>query len=163
MIQKTAYLLLLLIVSVAVSAQQYAVLKGKVINEEGQPVSNVNIFTLDTQYVTVTNNAGHFKMNIPANKKLSIRASHLEYIPFQKEVFAQEGETVDLDITLKVYMHEINTVKIEDFSDRVNSVTRIDVQSDFLIHRITSPPCPEGLSTLPRARRARTRRTSRSR
>ncbi|GAB4281571.1 MAG: carboxypeptidase-like regulatory domain-containing protein [Marinilabiliales bacterium] len=125
-ITRTAYILFLLLLGLTLSAQKYAVIKGKVINEDGMPVSNVNVFSLDTQYVTVTNNAGHYRLNIPANKKIVIRATHLEYIPFQKEIYANEGEVIDLDIVLKVYFHEINMVTVEDFGDRVNSITRID-------------------------------------
>jgi len=114
------------LISVLSYAQDFATVHGKITDQEGNPVSNVNIFTRDTLYGGSTNNAGNFRFKIPANKNITIIVSHIEYFPVSKKINAKKNESIDLDIKLQVMFNNLSLVEIEDYSDRIDNLVRID-------------------------------------
>ncbi len=80
---------------------QTALIKGKVLNTENQPISGVNISYKKNG--TTTDNTGHFEIRIPSDKKVRLSFSHISY---QKKqiVFRlknQEAKKVKIILTPK--------------------------------------------------------------
>lgn len=134
-------LLLILIVVftgiVCVNAQKYAYVHGKITDKEGKPVSNVNVFTSDTSSGTVSNNAGNYRLKIPAEKQVKIKISHLEYIPVQKTITAKENENIEWNTKLEMMFIELHVAEVEDYAERIDNLVRIDPKAAEIIPSIS--------------------------
>ncbi len=94
---------LLLIVSQFITAQQHtAVVKGYVFDQQKQPVADVNISF--NQKGTTTNAKGYFELKLPANKKIRLIFSHLN---FEEKIYIIRLKTNEIK-TLKVILSPKN-------------------------------------------------------
>ena len=90
---------LLLIISQILCAQQHtAVVKGYIINQLKQPVSDVNIRYKDKG--TTSNKQGYFELVLPANKKVKLIFTHLN---FEEKIYIIRLKTNQIK-TLKVVL-----------------------------------------------------------
>ncbi len=117
--------------------QQFAYVHGKIKDENNNPVANVNIFTNDTAFYTTSNNAGNYKLKIPANQDIVLNFSHLEFFPYTKKIKAGENENLKLDISLKVMFRNLKEVWVEDKKDRINNLIRIDPKTVEIIPSVS--------------------------
>ncbi|HEY0731341.1 MAG TPA: TonB-dependent receptor [Chitinophagaceae bacterium] len=83
-------LLIACIVSVSLQAQ---IVKGKVTDEEGQPLADASVTILGSFNGTVTNATGHYSLPITKPGVYTVEVNHVGYQPLQKTITAGTGET----------------------------------------------------------------------
>ncbi len=74
---KKLFLLLIILISQWSNAQATATLQGRVLSPDNQSVANVNIRFKDNG--TTTDASGYFKITLPADKKITIIFSHINF------------------------------------------------------------------------------------
>jgi len=108
-LKKSVYLFIFFLVQVT-QAQFTARLKGHVYDENNQPVAQVNI-TYDQQG-TVTDEQGFYQLQIPSDKKIIVRFSHISYNEKSFLIRAQRNEVKILDVHLTKKSEAINEVVV---------------------------------------------------
>ena len=102
--------LLVLFFSAVLNAQE-ATITGVILDENNQPIENVNI-KASTGEGTATNENGFFTLNIPANEEVKIVFSHLGHKPLTAPFELKNGQVLRFNPVLKVGVEQIATVVI---------------------------------------------------
>lgn len=109
----------LLFVSLASSAQKKsASVSGKVIDENENPVSAVNIVILGKQTGIIGSDSGTFHINVPSEKAFALVFSHTGYNEVQKSFYLSEGESEHITVTLMRNNTTLETVVINNDKER---------------------------------------------
>ena len=121
------YLLLFLILTPPVLiAQQTADLFGKVTGEGGGALDLVNVAVVGSPVGTTTNNAGGYRLRIPAGKELIIDFSFVGYQTQKFQVTLQEGSQRELDVVMKVSTTQLPGIEVKDEQIRTTNYIRLD-------------------------------------
>ena len=88
MIKKKSHIfsliILVLLISSNINAQHPAKILGRVVDENFTPIENTNVFLEGTEYSTVTNTDGTFEINVPSEKRICIKISHVNFFSKKK-------------------------------------------------------------------------------
>ena len=111
-----------------VSLSTFAQVKGKVTDENGNPLAAVSIHIEDTYIGTTTNEAGEYYLDIKKQGKLVIVFQYLGYKTQKiKHVFEKFLKT--LDVKMEEENIELNTVVIDVKNNPANEVIRNAIAS----------------------------------
>ena len=72
--------------------------RGRVVNQQGEPLSNVSVLIAGTKIGAVTNTDGYFTLNAPDNKELVVEVSSVGYQTKRVSI----GKQTNVNITLEV-------------------------------------------------------------
>jgi hypothetical protein len=74
--------------SALLPAQAVATFFGQVLDEEGKPIQEVNVVLLGEAGIgTITDEAGRYTMQVPAEKTITVVFTHVSYQEDYKKVF----------------------------------------------------------------------------
>lgn len=119
------------LVSIASFAQTSRV-KGIILDENNQPVENVNVIFQDNK--TVSNSNGFYILTIPSNVKSNLKFSHLSLKTAVISLELKPNEDYEFNIILKSNVEQIGEVVITNNSrKRVEGVTTISPKAIRLI------------------------------
>lgn len=117
---KNILLIFLILFSQWSWAQEIQVVKGRVTDENGEPVSYANVGVFNTQIGTATNEQGYFELNVstaPENGVLTISA--ISYKTFTKRI---EQINQDLDVVLKPHYFIMDEIEVSALNNNVKSI-----------------------------------------
>ncbi|WP_371824135.1 carboxypeptidase-like regulatory domain-containing protein [Lutibacter sp. A80] len=122
------YILLFFLVfaSVTLTAQK-ATIKGTVKNTSKTPIEGVSITYAN--YGTTTNNDGEYLLQIPAEKEIVIKFSHVSYKTFIKKVTIPQNRTFRFSPTLTIQIEEINEILVEDRKKDAQGTLNINTET----------------------------------
>ncbi len=107
-----------------VASAQTATVRGVVLNEENQALSNVNI-SFDADGAT-TNENGFYTFKIPSNKNVVVRFTHIGQKDVQTIIKLKTGEEIELNIVMLTKVEQISEVVITAKTrDNITGVTTI--------------------------------------
>ncbi|WP_073309806.1 TonB-dependent receptor [Flavobacterium terrae] len=130
-ILKTLYSIFFFLVSILTFAQTARV-KGIVLDENNQPVENVNVSFQENK--TVTNSNGFYILTIPSNVKSNLKFSHVSLKVAVISLELKPNEDYEFNIILKSNVEQIGEVVITNNSrKRVEGVTTISPKAIRLI------------------------------
>ncbi|OQP56098.1 hypothetical protein A4H97_20230 [Niastella yeongjuensis] len=92
----------------SVMGKKLANIKGKILNEQGDPIPGATITIKDSHQQTSTNEAGEFKLNGVDEIELNIIVTSINYEP---EEVNWQGEP-ELNVRLKQHISELNKVQV---------------------------------------------------
>ncbi|BAO55606.1 TonB-dependent receptor plug domain-containing protein [Nonlabens marinus] len=121
-------LFLLSFICSAASYAQQATIQGIILNEQQQPVGNVNVTVVGTTLGTISNSNGYYELKVPVNSFLELQFSNLTYQPVRiKNLILKSIEVLEINPVLKINVEQIATVTINTTSNRdFEGVTVID-------------------------------------
>jgi hypothetical protein len=126
-IQSKAWFVTLL--SIAICSQlfaQKATVTGKLLTEENEGIAFAAVAAIGYAGGTTTDSLGNYALSIPANTKLKISFSHLNYDAQVYELELAVGEVKKLNRILKFKENIINEAIVNDDANRDNTMMRID-------------------------------------
>ncbi len=128
---KTLYSFLFFLVSI-VSFAQTSRVKGIILDENNQPVENVNVIFQENK--TVSNSNGFYILTIPSNVKSNLKFSHVSLKTAVISLELKPNEDYEFNIILKSNVEQIGEVVITNNSrKRVEGVTTISPKAIRLI------------------------------
>ncbi|WP_317046537.1 TonB-dependent receptor [Nonlabens agnitus] len=127
-------LLFMMTASMAAHAQQ-ATIQGIILNEQQQPIANVNVNVQGTTIGTVSNINGYYEIKVEANTSINLRFSSVSYSSLTiQQLLLKSGEILEINPVMKVAVEQIGTVVVSATTDRqFSGVTTMDPQ---MIRRI---------------------------
>ena len=128
---KTKFTLLFFVFSLVTFAQTARV-KGVILDENNQPVENVNVSFQENK--TLTNANGFYSLTIPSNVKSNLKFSHISLKAAVVSLELKPNEDYEFNIVLKNNVEQIGEVIITNNSrKRVEGVTTISPRAVRLI------------------------------
>jgi len=110
---------------------QTARLKGVILDENNNPVEKVNITAGTTK--TLTNSAGFYSLNVPANIKVTVTFSHLGFKTTTLVLELKSNEDFELNPVMSNKTEEMGEVVVVNNRKRVQGITVIEPE---IIRRI---------------------------
>ncbi|MGD1839502.1 MAG: TonB-dependent receptor [Thermonemataceae bacterium] len=89
-------------------------IEGKITDEEGQPLSGVNIYLVETKQATVTDSIGQYKLSNITPGAYTLRATTMGYQVFSKSLTIASAP-IPLDIQLQASALLLESITIESF------------------------------------------------
>ena len=135
-----ATLAVLAVVTPALAQGQAAVLTGRVLSEQGQPLAGVNIVVPELNISVGTNQAGMYTITVPAarvsGQRVNIRAREIGYQPSTSPVTLNAGSQ-SIDFNLKQDLTQLSAVVVTG----VTAATE-QVKLPFTVSRIDTTLMP---------------------
>lgn len=119
------FLFLLLLITNKIISQD-GTIKGKVFDNQGNPIENATI--THGAYGTSTNAKGEYSMKIPSGNSIEIKFSHISFKTYSRKVRIQKGKTLVFSPKLQVKREEIDEVIIKNDREEVEGVTNIEAE-----------------------------------
>ncbi|MEO6455385.1 MAG: TonB-dependent receptor [Ginsengibacter sp.] len=125
---------ILLLSSVIIAQKQPAYISGKVIDENENPLKNVTVTILGKQTGTLTNDTGTFRINVPANKAFALVFTFSGYRDEQRNFYLSEKETENVTVKLERRGKVLETVVIQDETERRETgLTKINPKNALIL------------------------------
>lgn len=121
---------------------------GRVTDTNHQPVRGVSIQIMSTNFSTLSNDSGYYKIKVEPDKNLGIRFFATGYQILEKRTRVKSGYTVVLDVNITLISHTIGEVVITNEQQRASGIETPNVEN------FRSLPNPSGnieslIKTLP--------------
>ncbi|MFT3701587.1 MAG: TonB-dependent receptor [Agriterribacter sp.] len=112
---KTLLHIFCLLISASISAQQKtAVVSGKVVDENEQPLGKVSVIILGRQQGVATSDSGTFSINVPSAKATALVFSHAGFQTVQRNFFLNQNEHEKIIVRLTKNSTQLQEVVIKD-------------------------------------------------
>jgi hypothetical protein len=126
------------------SAQGSAVLMGRVLDEQNNPVEFVNIALMGFPGGAVSDGWGNFELTIPAGRQVTIAFSHVNYERYTRRFRLEEGQKEIVSITLVARVTTTDTITISATRGQSGSgLQRVDPKTARV-----NPGPGEGISSI---------------
>jgi len=135
-------LLILLLFSIAAHAQN-AWVEGNVSDSTGKPVELANVAALGEKKGATTDKKGWFRLQIPANREITLAVSFIGYADKHISLLLKENEIRHLDIRLKSISTTLPGFEVKDERLRTESMIRLNPRNAMV-----APSLTEGVSDL---------------
>lgn len=121
------FLPLLMLASMAMGQ---GTLRGKVVSDKGVAVELANVVLLDhTPTIGVsTDKRGFFSLQLPSDKKLTLRISSVEYPTFDIEIKLKKGAILDTTLRFAASAVNLEGVTVHGEKDRTTAFTEIGTE-----------------------------------
>lgn len=132
-----------LLATLALSAQQNGVLRGRVTDTENRPLELVNVAIVGSTSGSATDRDGKYVLIVPAGQEQEVDFSYIGYEPRRFRLTLKAGETRELDVALKMAFTELKDVEIKDEQVRSYNYVRLDPKDAKFI-----PTLGSGIETM---------------
>jgi hypothetical protein len=117
--------------------QETARIFGIITGFDNKPVFPASITIPETPFGTVTDENGHFELQIPANQDLELLISYLGYKQVHIPLKLQTGEQYEIKRQLEQSSRDLEEVVIREQQERSTTITRIDIKSLEMLPNIS--------------------------
>src|SRR5579885_446533 len=104
--------------AIVFSQKKTAIVKGKVVDEDEKPLSNVTVYVLNASAKTITNDTGYFSIEVAAGKPLALTFTYTGFNDVQKNFFLSSNETDFIVVRMQHAVKELQNVTVTDDRDR---------------------------------------------
>jgi len=130
-------LLFLFLPVLETQAQNTALVRGRVTDQQGKPLELVNVAILGTSTGATTSSDGRYQIRIPSDTSLVIDFSFIGYQREQFQVKLPAGAERMLDVSLAFTSTDLEPVEIKDQQVRYTNYIRLDPKEAKLVPSIT--------------------------
>ncbi len=106
---------------------------GTVTDTTGHPLPLAGVGISGIPAGTVSNSTGHYSLSLPAGTNHKMVVTMLGYVPAEKVVTGNAGDSVRVDFILKVSYEEISEVLVTRAREREGSLSGIDIRDVEII------------------------------
>lgn len=105
------FLLIFLLLTLSMMAQDQLYLQGVCVNEKGRAIENVSVYVNDSLLVSITDENGHFVLSRPVVGQ-KIRFAHIVYEPMTYTIKEKDLIGQELKIEMETKSHELLEVEV---------------------------------------------------
>jgi len=147
-IKRLAFISIIVISPLLISAQETARIFGRVTDERGRPQELVNVAVTGSTGGAVTNGKGNYELILPTSQQLSVAVSFVGFQTVIDTFYLSPGQEIEWNIRLKSTMAELPTYEVQDKSIRASNLQRINPKNADLVPSV-SDGIPALLKTQP--------------
>jgi hypothetical protein len=116
---RSALTALLLFIAISVNSQtKTALVSGRVVDENDDPITGVSIVILGRQTGTTTNDSGYFSIKVPASRSFGLVFSFTGYNELQKNFYLSIDEVEKVTIQMERGSQILQTVEVSAEKER---------------------------------------------
>jgi len=123
------YLIAFLLFPLAAFGQQTATIKGVVSDPEGSSLYYASVAVKNKAIGTFTDDKGFYLLKVPANEKIILVLTHVGYENYMDTLLLSDNQVIELNITLKQIVENLEDVVIYGINARENTLTPINLKS----------------------------------
>jgi hypothetical protein len=113
---------LFLLLTISANAQtKSALVSGRVIDENGNPISKVSVVILGRQTGLATNDSGFFSIKVPAAKSFALVFSFTGYTEIQKNFYLSADEQEKITVQMEKASQTLKTVEVSNEKERTET------------------------------------------
>jgi len=131
------FLLLMMIASSALLAQENGILTGNVRDQDNKPIELVNVAILGSSSGSTTGPSGNYALVIPPNQEVTVDFSFIGYKSKRYQLTLKPGEKKELNVVMMLSFTELKGVEIKDDQVRSYNYVRLDPKDVKLIPTMT--------------------------
>jgi hypothetical protein len=98
-----------------------AVISGKIIDNNENPLSQVSVIILGKEKGVVSNDSGNFIIKVPAEKPIALTFSYTGFKTIQKNFLLNKGEVENIMIRMTSQSETMNAIIVTDEKERVEN------------------------------------------
>jgi hypothetical protein len=117
----------------SVSAQQTAVIFGRITDSNEEGIVNANISLSGLPGGTITDKKGNFELQVPAGKKITLTFSYIGFETGTLDLTLNPGERREIRQRLVQTSTSLPSIEVKDQQLRTNTFNRIDPRAITLI------------------------------
>ncbi len=122
----------------AAAQTKYAVITGRITDENDAPLKNVTVIILGKNSGVVSSDSGTFTIRVPAQRSLALIFSHSGFADQQKNFFLSNDETETILIQMKLSGKMLEAVRVTDERERKETgLIKINPKNAVLIPSTT--------------------------
>ena len=125
----------------AAALAQNAVLSGRVVSEQGQPLQGANVYVTELGISVGTNQTGAFTLTVPAarvsNQSVMLRVRSVGFTPQSRQVTIRPGAQSGLDFTLRTDVTRLSEVVVTGVSAETEAI-----KVPFAVARVDTTQMP---------------------
>jgi len=140
---KANILLIFVLLFSFLTQAQTAWVEGNIADSVNNPVDLANVAILGEKKGTTSDKNGWFRLEVPANREITLAISFIGYADKRIPIKLQEGEIKHLDIRLKSISTTLPGFEVRDERLRTENMVRLDPRNATL-----APSLTEGVSDL---------------
>ncbi|MCW3092517.1 MAG: TonB-dependent receptor [Ferruginibacter sp.] len=111
-----------------------AIVSGRLVDENENPLPGVSVMILGKSNGIVTNDSGYFKMTVPADKSFALIFTHTGYAETQKNFYLSENEEEKITLKLNRLGKTLETVVVSDERERKETgLTKINPKNALVL------------------------------
>ena len=115
-----------------------AIISGKIIDNNDNPLSQVSIVILGKEKGVVSNDSGNFMIKVPSEKSIALTFSYTGFKSVQKNFFLSKGENENIMIRMINQSETMNAIIVTDETERIeNGLIKINPKNAVLIPSTT--------------------------
>lgn len=122
-------------------AQSLSLIKGKVVDEQAQPLPYVTIILENTRYGTSSDEAGSFEINNIPSGTYTIILSQVGYHRISQNIDINENEELGIVFTMRAKINELGEVEVfgerEKQPEKLATITRLPLKPSDQIQSIS--------------------------
>jgi hypothetical protein len=103
------------------SQKNTGTIKGKILDEEENPLTGVSINILGREKGTTSNDSGHFIIQVPSGRPFALVFSHTGFKEYQQNFNLTEGEEETITIRMKKQQNVLDSVTVRDNRTRTEA------------------------------------------
>ena len=133
MIHKISLFIIFLLLVTIAQAQDTAVVKGAVADDNGKPLELVNVTVKENQrYGTSTDEKGNYRLTVPAGKKITLVYTYLSKQLYTKTLLPTKNDEIQVSFQIKTPVKQLNEVEVKDQTARKEGIAIIRVNEVLL-------------------------------
>ena len=86
----------------SLNAQEMGVIKGTIVDDNLMPVADANIILTGTRLGTISDQKGEFSLNVPTEKKITLKISHAKFLTKKESFNLNSGEIKIIQLELSI-------------------------------------------------------------
>lgn len=137
----TAVILLSAVPTILMS--QTAIVEGKVVDENNNPVELANVAIIGESGGTTTDKKGQYKLEVPANKEVEIAVTFVGFTDNKNKVNLKPGEVKKVNVRLESSTTNLPGFEVRDEQLRTQSMVRLNPKDASL-----APSLGEGVADI---------------
>ena len=114
-------MLLLLLTSSIFSQTKFALISGRVVDENDNPISKVSIIMLGKTTGIASSDSGSFSIKVPAGKSFALVFTYTGYSEVQKNFYLSDGEEEKITVQMERGSTTLQTVVVGEEKERTET------------------------------------------
>lgn len=113
------------LLTITVSAQDVATIKGKLVNEKNEPIEGATIAIVGSTKGTISNKNGQFSLIIPANLEVKIGITFVGFVPIVETFKLNKNEVFEFNPIIRKSTTNIGEFELKEEKERISTMVKI--------------------------------------
>jgi len=117
--------IVILLLTITVNAQDVATIKGKLVNENNEPIEGATVAIIGASKGTVSDKNGQYSLTIPANIEVKVGITFVGFEPTTQTFQLNKNEVFEYSPRIKKSTTNIGEFELKEEKERISTMVKI--------------------------------------